>query len=306
MNLRARIALAVALVAGFFCVSTPLVSYAGFGISPPSITENRLVAGSVLKRTIYLVQGNAPADVNISLVTDSKNIKEWLSFSPGEAFTIPAGVQQFPLKVTVSVPKNAAMGVYKAYVRLTAAPPMADSSGEVAIALGGRIDITLTVGNEVFESYEITGIEIRDITTNQRPTVLFSVNNTGNVPSGPHSASFELFNKFGNIRLGYGESDITDTVPPFSEGGMTVTFPIDVRLAEGSYYGRALIYADDQRVVKETRTTFRVKKGGFSGLLAAAGGIGVPLASGVIGGLAILVFIVLLVRRKRRRAAKRK
>src|SRR3989338_4700146 len=130
----------------FFCVSCA-TAQAGFGVSPPSIKETRLVPGSRITRTIYLIQGNPEKDVSMDVAVESKDIKDWLSFEPAGSFTIPAGVQQFPLKVTVVVPEDAELGIYKAFIRPSTNPENAKSG--VAISLGGRIDVELTVGNDV-------------------------------------------------------------------------------------------------------------------------------------------------------------
>src|SRR3989344_6445285 len=249
------------------------VGEAGFGVSPPSIKETRLVPGSRVTRTIYLIQGNPEKEVAMDVAVESKDIKDWLSFEPAGSFTIPAGVQQFPLKVTVVVPEDAELGIYKAFIRPSTNPENAKSG--VAISLGGRIDVELTVGNDVFESFTITNINIEHIRAGEKPKVEIEVENTGNVPTGPSAASFELFNKFGNIRLAYGQIEITKKVPSFTREGMSVEFPLEVRLAEGEYWGNVIIYDDTNRVVKELRKVFIVKKGvGFSGFMAGVGGVG--------------------------------
>src|SRR3989344_7283974 len=176
--------------------------HAGFGVSPPSIKETRLVPGSRITRTVYLIQGNPEKDVSMDVAIESKDIKDWLSFEPAGSFIIPAGVQQFPLKITVAVPPDAELGIYKAFVRPSTNPENAETG--VAISLGGRIDVELTVGDDVFESFTVTNINIEHIRAGEKPKVEIEVENAGNVPTGPSAASFELFNTFGDIRLSYG------------------------------------------------------------------------------------------------------
>lgn len=236
------------------------IALAGFGISPPSIKEDRLVKGSHLEKIIYLVQGNPETDVNMGIVVDSVNIRDWISFDQGMEFTIPAGVQQFPLGVIIDVPQDAEFGIYKAFIRVSTKPERATGAGEVTIALGGRIDVTLTVGEGIIYEYIISGIKIFDVKEGENPKISITVENLGNVPAAPQSASFELFNKYGNIRLAYAEAGGFKEVKAFSKGNSTLEFPIDIRLAPGEYWGHAKVYNEEGQVIKELRTVFNVYK----------------------------------------------
>ncbi|MBI1998885.1 MAG: hypothetical protein HYS73_00940 [Parcubacteria group bacterium] len=279
----------------------PAVVEAGFGISPPSIKETRLVPGSRITRTVYLIQGNPEKAVSMDVSVESRDIKDWISFDPAGSFTIPAGVQQFPLKITIDVPKDAEIGIYKAFIRPSTNPEKAKEG--VAISLGGRIDVELTVGNDVYESFTITNIDIEHIRAGEKPKVNIEVENTGNVPTGPSAASFELFNKFGDIRLAYGDVDIVEEVPSFTKQGLTIEFPLSVRLAEGEYWGNVKIYDDTGGRVKELKKPFMVKEGvGFAGFMAGVGGTtGVRIGLWALGGLFVLVIFWFLLRRRKRR-----
>ncbi len=231
---------------------------AGFGISPPSIKEDRLVKGSHLEKTIYLVQGNPKKDVNMEIVVDSTNIKDWISFEQGVKFVIPAGVQQFPLSVIINVPEDAQFGIYKAFIRINTKPEKATEAGQVAIALGGRVDVDLTVGNKIIYEYSVTGIEIFDIKEGKNLKASVVVKNTGNVPASPSNSSFELFNKYGNIRLAYAENNNFKKTPAFQEKPEILEFPIDIRLAPGEYWGYVKVYNEDGGIIKEMKTVFNV------------------------------------------------
>ena len=298
-----------AIIAGaitlFFLFGQVHSTLAGFGISPPSVQNARLVPGSSFERTIYLVQGNPTKPLDISVTIDSKNMGKWISFEPKIPFTIPAGVQQFPLKIHIAVPKDAVLGIYKAFVRIQTEPEKAKKAGGVAIALGGRIDIELTVGDDIVESFEITNISINDVYEGDNPSVSLTLNNTGNVPASLASASFELYNKFGNIRLGYGEVSSFEEVPAFSEKNIKIEFPIGVHLAMGEYWGTAIIYNDENRAIKEVRSVFNVRKGG---LLAAVGSLTGSLWVQLFIAAVVLILLAVvfyIIKRRRRKARKR-
>ncbi|PIP73882.1 MAG: hypothetical protein COW88_00455, partial [Candidatus Lloydbacteria bacterium CG22_combo_CG10-13_8_21_14_all_47_15] len=273
----------------FFLV--PIVSQAGFGVSPPSIKESSLVAGSHLTKTIYLVQSEPDKPLDMVVLVDSKDISEWISFEKGTAFTIPAGVQQYAFPITIQVPKDADLGVYQAYVRMNTAPKSADADGGsgVSITAGGLVSIDITVGDNVVKVFRIAGLKIRDIRSGQKPTVDVTIANTGNVPAGPRAASFELFNKFGNVRLGYAETEDIEEVPSFSEETVRLKFPIGFRLTPGDYWGYVKVYGETNKVMQELKTVFNVGEPiGFAALIAAVGGIGGSIALGV--GAVVLVF----------------
>lgn len=286
----------------------PMVSQAGFGVSPPSIKEHNLVPGSTLTKTIYLVQSEPDEPLSMVILVDSKKMSDWVSFSSGREFTIPSGVQQYALPITVTVPKDADLGIYQAYVRINTAPRSATGSGGgsgVAVTAGGLVEIDITVGDNIVKEFRISGVKMRDIRSGQKPRVDITVANTGNVPAGPKAASFELFNKFGNVRLGYAEVENIEEVPSFSEKTVHLEFPIGFRLAPGDYWGHAKVYGDNNNVMQELRTVFHVGEPiGIYALLAAVGGIGGSIALGV--GVIIILFALVMLFLKFRKRRKRK
>ncbi|MBI5005414.1 MAG: hypothetical protein HZC03_02325 [Candidatus Lloydbacteria bacterium] len=292
----------VGIVAIFFI---PRLTLAGFGVSPPQIAEDHLVRGSHLERTVYLVQGNPEVDLQMEIVVDSANIKNWISFENGKIFTIPKNTQQFPLKVIVDVPSTADLGIYKAFLRFNTVPQKeksgSGSGSGVAVTVGGRISMELTVGEGIVKSYQIPSIGILNVSTGENPKVSLTIENTGNVPAGPSAASFELFNNFGNIRLAYGEFHSFEPVKSFSSKNITIEFPIDIRLAEGEYWGYARIYNEDNQVTKELKAGFHVRKGGLSSLIAGVGTVGMSITLGVLGAIAFFILFIVFKKRFRKR-----
>lgn len=285
----------------------PHLVQAGFGVSPASIIEDQAIPGATFTRVIYLVQGtpDVPATVEVSI--ESRDIKDWISFNQGERFTIPAGVQQFPLPVTITVPADAPLGIYKAFVRVRTIPDPATQSGEVAVSLGGRVDVSITVGNNIVEAFTIKNIDILDVEEGAMPRVSLTVENTGNVPAIPDSASFELFDKFGDIRLAYGRVsfDSFEKTPAFNEHTYLVDFPFDVVLATGEYWGHAKIYVNDGTVVRELKTIFNVhpRSASLSNSVKTLFRSMTPVTALGVGlvALAVVVLLMLWILRRRNR-----
>ncbi len=239
-----------------FALCVPLVAQAGFGVSPPLVEEDKLVRGIKLDRIVYLVQGAPERELQVELFVDSP-AKDWIRFPQGNPVTIPAGVQQYPLAVEITVPNDAELGEYKGVIRVTTVPIAADEAGEVAIAIGGVIDLDLTVGDDVIVDVDVRTIKILNIKEGDDPEVDVTIINNGNVSSAPDAATFELFNKFGEIRLAYAESQAFTNIAAFTERVEHLTFPIDIHLAPGEYWGHVKVYKDGE-LLNELRTVFNV------------------------------------------------
>lgn len=285
-----RLLLVALLFVGVLLV--PCSAKAGFGVSPGALKEESLVPGSTLERTIYLVQGNQDQDIPVKVSVESKDIQNWITFKNGNEFIIPARVQQFPLDVVIKVPEDADLGNYDAFIRVSTQPKQVENS-QITIALGGVVSVNLVVGDDVVSRFEVKSIDILDVREGDKPKISVTILNTGNVPVAPENSSFELFNKYGEVRLAYGENDNFEKVPSFSEKKITLEFPLNVTLGVGEYWGHAKIY-NNEKVVKELKTVFDVTEKRF---------VEKHLYSIIaIGAVVLITIAFLLFRPKRRRS----
>lgn len=270
-------------------------AHAGFGVSPGLIDEPNLIPGSQFEYTIYLVQGTPDYDLPVNVHIDSGDgIEDWVTFKNGNEFIIPEGVQQYPLNVLVKIPEDTELGIYKAFIRVNTVPQAISGGGQVVIAIGGRVDLNITVGNDIVEEYEISLLKILDIKENQDPEVSVRVKNTGNVSTAPALATFELFNRFGTVRLGFAESDEFVKIPSFSEEEQVVSFPIDIRFAPGEYWAHVKIYDDGGAVIRELKTVFDVKE-----ITLVEKILGYSWIGGLVVALVLVWFILRKVRKRR-------
>ena len=260
----ARLIIYAFLTLSLFVFLIPSISLAGFGISPPAIIEDKLVKGSSFDRTIYLVQGNPTEDTAIEVSVDDTPIKSWISIFPGTSFVIPKGVQQFPMIVTIHVPKDAALGQYKTFIRTRTVPKIEEgqTGAGVSISLGGRIDVDLTVGEGIYYSFKIKNIKLSSIKETESPQAQIRVENLGNVPAGPDTGTFELFNNFQDIRLAYVQGLSFEKVSAFKTEVITSEFPLPVRLSPGEYWGVLRLY-DDDKLIREHKEVFNVYQATF-------------------------------------------
>ncbi len=265
---------------------------AGFGVSPPLIQEDKLVPGITLERIVYLVQGTPERDLPVNLVVESQ-VKEWISFPQGTQITIPKGVQQYPLAVDITVPADADLGAYKGVIRLTTVPVKAEGAGEVAIAIGGIVNLDLTVGNNIIYELKSKLIKILDIKEGDDPMVDVSLINNGNAPAAPDTATFELFNKFGEIRLAYAESKSFAKIPAFHEQVERLVFPVEIHIAPGEYWGHVKVYRE-RELLGELRTVFNVTEKTFAEKYTSIILMG-------LGACAFLLFVIMVSMRSARR-----
>jgi len=241
----------------------PMSAQAGFGVSPGTVSEQNLVPGARLERTIYLVQADNKQSLDATASVDTgsdKELKNWVSFIPGNSFTIPGGVQQFPLKVVITIPSNAELGKYSGSITVNTVPPK--SGEQITVALAARINLDLSIGNNIISDFSVRSIKILDITQGENPKAVFDISNTGNVSVAPDGTTFELLNKYGDVRLGYADGDFTEKVPSFSDQKLTVEFPVNVNLSEGEYWGYVKVYKQG-KIISELKTVFNVAKGSF-------------------------------------------
>ena len=240
------------------------LAHAGFGVSPGRIIEDRLVRGTSIERVIYLVQGFPEKDLHIKVDVEDNEIASWITLSPGKDIVIPKGTQQFPLTVSVKVPEDADLGVYSNFIRISTVADddlkVKEGTSGVSILVGARVDVDLTVGQGVIYEYAIRGVDLRHISEIDFPTADISIENKGNVKAGPAEATFELFNKFGDIRLAYVQGLKILPVEAFRTEGRVLEFPVPVRLSVGEYWGMVKLYDDKGAEVFSYKDIFNVRE----------------------------------------------
>lgn len=237
---------------------------AAFGISPPWVNADHLVKGSKYSQTIYLVQDVVPEDIKVNAqISIDESIRPWITLDNGTEFIIPKGTKQFPVVVSVNAPQNASLGSYHGTISFTQSPA---SAGQVTIAIGAQAALNVVVGTGIFEKMSIPLIKFLDIEEGWNPRVYVRFSNEGNIPERFDSATYELFDQYGVVRLAYAQkTDGFNEVKPFTTDEFTVEFPIDFHLGIGQYWGNVSFYKDG-KVIGSQRTVFNVLEKGSLGV----------------------------------------
>ncbi|MBI2035112.1 MAG: hypothetical protein HYT12_00310 [Candidatus Liptonbacteria bacterium] len=280
----------LALFLGLFSLQTNSAS--AFGVSPPFINAIKLIPGSRFESVIYLVQGKPDYDLKIQASFElPEKVKDWVSLDAGQDFIIPKGTRQFPVKVLINVPQNAELGIYKGVLRVISVPSR-EEGAQINIATGARIELNIAVGNDLVVDFEIKKLDILDIHEGDGPAVAVTLENKGNVAIAPDYATFEIFDKYGDNRLGFAQVEKFPEIKPFQTETFTIEFPIGISLGIGEYWGEAKIYRE-KAVLKSLRTVFDVTERKVNTLALAMGG-------GGGAGIFLLLLAAAFFRRKRK------
>ena len=249
-----RAQLLILVVFIFFLISSSFVG--AFGVSPPYINQSKLIPGSHYEEKIFLLQGQPKEDLEIVAEFDVPDkIRSWFSIDKGEQFVIPAGIQQYPIIVSIDVPQDAEFNIYKGFLRIRTVPAIIE--GTVTVATGARIDLNLVVGEGVVVDYTIQRVDILDIKEGESPRIVVTLANTGNVSVAASRATFDLYDKYGEVRLGFAQNENLPEVQAFKTETFIVEFPLSIKLGLGEYWAEAKIYREGA-VVGELRTVFNV------------------------------------------------
>jgi len=281
----------------FLIFFAPFVARAAFGISPPFLNTDHLVAGTTYTQVVYLVQDQPDQDLNIkAILAVPAHIVPWISIDRGFNFVIPKGTRQFPVTVTVHVPDGEGIGKYSGNLSFTGQP---SQSGQVTIAIGVNVAINLTVGTGIYEDFSVSMVTFPDIEEGWSPKAYVRFENRGNIPEAFNSATFDLYDKYDSVRLAYvTKQDGFPDTPPFTTKEYIVEFPTDFHLGIGDYWGSVNFYKND-KVIATQKTIFHVLK---------AGSLSTPLEmffssvkNNIVYYVIGLILIFIIVRRLRRK-----
>ncbi len=229
--------------------------HAGFGITPPYVTNASLTRNSVYEQVIYLVRSDPTSDLKATISIDVPGVNEWFTIVEGNEFLLPRGEQKVPMTVRVAVPDNAEFNKFAGNIRIkTGAPDGAPAGAGVNISLGAQIDVDITVIDREIRDFKVRRIGISDLNEGHKLGWLYFpgkirfemfIENLGNVPVSPSDVVFRIYDRSGNILLEetHKKGKITKINPFMTE---TVYAELPTRLPQGSYLARFEIKNDEE------------------------------------------------------------
>jgi len=252
----------ILLILGIFL--SPLVAMAGFGISPPYVRSDKLTPGTHYEQKITLLRSSADEDLVANVVINAPEISDWISIEGNTTFDLPKGKLQIPMIVKVDVPTDAALDVYKGYINVKITPK-GKKAGGVAIALGARIEIDLTVSSLTIFDFKIKKIIISDFEKLSFPwnmkifswffyrlRTVMTLENLGNLETAPSRVHVDITDISKKNLLASVDDKSFDKVKPFSTDDIKASFPVD--LEPGQYWANIKVYKDNDIMKAEDRT----------------------------------------------------
>jgi len=290
-----------------FMVGTHKVR-AGFGISPPYVKNNAIVPGSHYEQRIVLLRSSAEDDLLAEIKVNAPEVEKWITIDKGLRFPLPKGELQVPMVVNVDVPKDAELGNYKGYINIRIAPKDENQKGGVAIALGARVDIDLTLTNVTFANFIVRLASIPDVEMLGRPwnwkyihplykrlfyrvKAVLNIENTGNVEVAPSKITLDIFDILEKNKLESLEDDDIKKVKAYSTELVSAEFP--TKLDAGQYWGKVRVYKDNETIVNSYKIAFTITPPGGSGNPPELGvWPWLVLAGLIIAALAVIAVLV--------------
>ena len=228
---------------------------AGFGVTPPYVTNTSLTRNSVYEQTIFLVRSDPNTDLKATISIDVPGVNEWFTIEEGNEFILPQGVQKIPMTVKVVVPEKADFKQYTGNIRIkTGAPDDQVSGGAVSISLGAQLDVDINVIDKKIKDFKVRKIGISDLNEGHKVGWLYFpgkiqfemlIENLGNVQIAPSDVVFRIYDNSGNILLEETHmKGSPDTVEPFNTD--TIFAEIPTKLPSGSYLVRFEIMNEEE------------------------------------------------------------
>jgi hypothetical protein len=294
-----------------FFVEVP-AAYAGFGITPPYVRNDKLTQGSSYTQEIILVRGDPVEDLKAEITVNVPGIDGWFTIDRGTEFLLPKGETQVPMHVTVTVPPDAKYDRYQGTIRIRTVSP--DPASGVSIALGAQVDVDLRVVDEI-RDFEVKRVQISETEEPRRVwwleypgkiTFTMGIENTGNAPTSPSKVQLDIYDKRGNVILETTSNTNTlENVLPFETRDVVAYLP--TRLPPGAYLVKYAIYRFEGEAKREGELTLSVLP---RGTLAAYAGYGLDglsrgdLLSVVVPVVLVLIVLIALALLSRRRSGR--
>ncbi len=278
------------------------IAYAGFGITPPYVRNDKLTQGSTFTQEIILVRGDPIDDLKAEVTVNVPEIESWISIDKGNSFLLPKGAKQVPMKVTITVPQNAEYKRYRGSIRIRTLSP--DPASGVSIALGAQIDVDLRVVDEI-RDFEVKRVQISEVEEPRsfwwlefpgKIQFTMGIENTGNAPTAPSKVQLDIYDRRGNVVLEtvYNTNDIEEVLP-FETRDVYAYLP--TRLPPGAYLVKYSIFRFEDEVKRSGELTLSVLPKGTLSAYAGYGftGLSLPDKMTIIVPIVLIILIFLII-----------
>jgi hypothetical protein len=252
-----------AAIIGFF--SSGPAALAGFGISPASITNDRLLPGMSFEQTITVVRGpdSAGRKQNINVEIKGVLVDKWITLAENSPLTMPTGVTKLPLKFKITVPDSATLGKYSGSISINSVPAdlAADTKGSSARPLmSAQARVALQVIDKQITDFRIEALNIPKVETGEPVMFEFRINNSGNTEVFLDKVHVDIA-KYDNQQETLQKVDFTkfETAAPFEIQNFSEK--LTAGLEPGLYAATAMFFQDGKQIEKKVVGFDVVEKG---------------------------------------------
>jgi len=226
---------------------------AGFGISPPYVSNDSLARGSVYEKKITIVRGDPIEDLKAEITINVPGASDWISIDKGNEFILPKGEKQVPIIIRVQVPKQAVYGAYKGSIRIKTSSLEPLQKGTVTIALGAQIDVDLNVSKQKIFNFIVRGVTLFDVEEGYKKWIFFfptklifqiRIENLGNIQCRPTKVVLDIYDSNKINLLETVEASKIGSVEPFENNFILANFL--TKLKPGSYYAKFRVYKNNE------------------------------------------------------------
>jgi len=280
------------------------IAQAGFGISPSQIKNYRLYPGAYYEKLFILSRGQPTEDLIARISVDFPNdpeVEKWFTIEPETIIPLPKGEQRVAMTVKINVPEDAEYKSYSGYLHVGTAPAEAVEKPGIAVALGARIDVDLTVTKIEIIDYKIRKLDIPyseegfhwwRIKLPGKIKFLMTIENIGNVDATPAKVEIEVYDLDWKNLLYQGEDKSLEKVKPFDTKEIAAEFWHELK--PGQYIGNFKIFKNEEEILKEGKFALNVTPMEMSRKDWL-------ILGGVILGTLIFIGIIILVILKRKK-----
>ena len=229
------------------------ITLAGFGISPPYVSNDSLARGSVYEKKITIVRGDPIEDLKAEITINVPGANDWITIDKGKEFILPKGEKQVPIIIRVQVPKQAVYGAYKGSIRIKTSSLEALQKGTITIALGAQIDVDLNVSQQKIFNFIVRGVTPFDTEAGYKKWIFFfptklvfqlRIENLGNINCRPTKIVLDIYDRNKVNLLETVEASKIGSVKPFENNVILASFL--TKLQPGSYYAHYKVYKNNE------------------------------------------------------------
>ncbi len=244
----------IALLVSIF--SNTLIANAAFGTSPPWVRNDHMLPGTSFEQVITMSRSGLDTAMQAKVVLyGDKDLLKWVTIENADNLILEKGEKSLPMKVTVDVPKRAALKKYSGSIDVTLESVVKDTSmkgGQVAIALGSNVSIDIVVIGDKISDYNVRSINVDPIEEGNPFSFKIRAQNLGNVDVSDIEGQIEIYNKAETEMVA--SSDFTQLLDPIAPDDTVISRMVfeDIELDPGIYWVIAKALKDGE-ITYETR-----------------------------------------------------